>query len=238
MKRIITVLAAILLFNVGYSNAQSLKERIESSGKVYVKKIDKLRILVQTDVSPSTIPNWFSANTVDSSPGDTISVGSQGRLYHFKNFESEFLEKLNDLVIKILMEEVAGSVSFIPNEDDKGENYFILKIFINKIDSPDEVIVGKYSKEDSDGSSVYYFANRNRYSATLFEVTGGQKEKKVLNISQRGSYNKVEMLPDTENADEGTALINIEKLMIEGMNKDLVTMGDKSKKKVAKSLSK
>jgi len=219
---------------------QTLAQRLESAGTIYVQKVPQMRLFVVVE-QVQGIPDWDSAQEMKSSVGDTLLIddgstvqstfgGVQGKLLHYRDADQELLNLINDKIIGIFKSAISANVKFEDNIEEKGDSYFILEIMINKFDTENDIVLTRPEGE---------LAVHVSYSASLYEMSPEfKKPKKVTSISKTGKSERVDLFTNAEMVDLDEAMKKLSGVLYEMVGREIDELGEKSKKKLTKAMSK
>lgn len=167
------VLIAILLLICTVSTGQSLKERIEKVGTVYVSRLSDCRLFLELEsFQPS--PQWSTADAMKSEVGDELQISAvgktQGTLLHYADIDPEFLKKVNSSITEILSSQLDPTVEFVEDVDIKTGPYFHLEILVNSMEAENEWVTHWDPSYSCD----------NTFYISLYEYQSGYKKPKKV----------------------------------------------------------
>lgn len=231
MKTLILAFSLIIITGICYG--QTLSERIENVGKIYVIRISDSRLFLQLQ-SFQTYPQWGSAAGMKSKEGDELMINTmgktQGNLLHFKNVDQSFLNLTNESIIGIFKDQLPSTVEFIDDMEEKGDSYFLLEITANNMDvQNDWLIEGSIS-----------LSCTNMYYVSLYEFQPDYKKpKRVTGSSSNVGGEGLTLEEDWSNKDKRLeAAATIEKSLYEKQSERLSKWSTKASKKIGKALAK
>jgi len=231
MKTLILAFSLIIITGICYG--QTLSERIETVGKIYVIRISDSRLFLQLE-SFQTSPQWRGAAGMKSKEGDELIIKSmdktQGKLLHFKNMGPTFLNLTNETIIGIFKDQLPSTVEFIDDIEEKGESYFLLEITANNLHVPNEWLI--------EGSAS--LGCTNIYYVSLYEFQPDYKKpKRVTGSSSNVGGAGLTLEEDWSNKDKRIeAAATIEKILYERQSERLSEWSTKASKKIGKALAK